>query len=173
MVFIRFSSGDLTVFTNVWGRTAQTQRNKLDERMMHNVRRARSEADAVLALVDASAQPRAALEDLLPPEGRMGPRPPLAVVLNKVWIGQGCGAWCTLLPSSSADKVCTLLRPHGRTCRPAQRSRRGGLRPSRASRCLYGIIAELQSVPGHAFKRGHSASQSCILHHFIERCSAV
>ena len=69
----------------------QTQRNKLDERMMHNVRRARSEADAVLALVDASAQPRAALEDLLPPEGRLGPRPPLAVVLNKVWNVQSCG----------------------------------------------------------------------------------
>ena len=61
---------------------AQTQRNKLDERMMQNVRQARREADAVLALVDASAQPRAALKVLLPAEGRPGP--PLAVVLNKV-----------------------------------------------------------------------------------------
>ena len=50
--------------------------------MMHNVRQARREADAVLAIVDASAQPRAALKVLLPAEGRPGP--PLAVVLNKV-----------------------------------------------------------------------------------------
>jgi GTPase Era involved in 16S rRNA processing len=60
----------------------QTQRNALDERMMHNVRQARREADAVLALVDAASHPRAALTDLLPPAGRTGP--PLAVVLNKV-----------------------------------------------------------------------------------------
>lgn len=70
------------------GARAQTQRNKLDERMMQNVRQARREADAVLAIVDASAQPRAALKVLLPPaEGRPGP--PLAVVLNKVGIGSG------------------------------------------------------------------------------------
>ena len=69
------------------GRGAQTHRNKLDERMMQNVRQARREADAVLAIVDASAQPRAALKVLLPAEGRPGP--PLAVVLNKV--GAGCG----------------------------------------------------------------------------------
>ncbi|KAK9842092.1 hypothetical protein WJX81_008104 [Elliptochloris bilobata] len=59
-----------------------TQRNKLDERMMANVRQARREADAVLAIADAAAQPRAALQVLLPPEGRTGP--PLAIVLNKV-----------------------------------------------------------------------------------------
>ena len=77
------------------GARAQAQRNKLDERMMQNVRQARREADAVLAIVDAAAQPRAALKVLLPAEGRPGP--PLAVVLNKVGLG-------LLAPAHSSER---------------------------------------------------------------------
>ena len=58
----------------------QEERNKLDEQMMRNVRRATRDAEAVLFLVDAGARPEDALPLLRPYCGR---GLPVAVVLNK------------------------------------------------------------------------------------------
>lgn len=67
----------------------QEERNKLDEQMMRNVRRATRDAEAVLFLVDAGVRPEDAAP-LLQPYCNKGL--PVAVVLNKVRPGVTFGA---------------------------------------------------------------------------------
>ncbi|KAK9820197.1 hypothetical protein WJX72_007370 [[Myrmecia] bisecta] len=57
------------------------QRNKLDEKMMRNVRRAIQDADALLALVDATEPPSDILDMIQPGPDWTGP--PLGLALNK------------------------------------------------------------------------------------------
>lgn len=58
------------------------KRNKLEERMMASVSEAVKDADALLAIVDASHAPEEALQMIQPGTSWRGP--PMAVILNKV-----------------------------------------------------------------------------------------
>lgn len=58
-------------------------KNKLDDRMMASVRESMKDADAILALVDASARnPKGTLAMIRPGDNWVGP--PMAILLNKV-----------------------------------------------------------------------------------------
>ncbi|PSC71545.1 GTP-binding Era [Micractinium conductrix] len=58
-----------------------TKRNKMEERMMAAVQQAVKDSDCLLAIVDASHEPEAALAMIQPGEDWRGP--PMAVLLNK------------------------------------------------------------------------------------------
>lgn len=73
------------------------KRNKLEERMMASVQEAVKDADALLAIVDVSNQPREALQMIQPGEDWRGP--PMAVVREEAWERQVAVAWAACNPS--------------------------------------------------------------------------
>lgn len=73
--------GHQAVFLDTPGIIA-TRRNELEERMMNAVDQAVRDADAILAIVDASNKPEKALEMIQPGDNWKGP--PMAVILNKI-----------------------------------------------------------------------------------------
>ena len=79
---------------------SQDERNQLDSRMMHSIRQATQDADAILLLVDAAAQPQRTLEELQR--------------VNAEHIGMPC---TSKLENRTPDIVCPNSEARMATCR--------------------------------------------------------